>query len=339
MAAALELAPQVGVSRASEALGVARTSFYRARAPRVAVDAARPRPSPPRTLGPGERGKVLELLNSERFVDRAPKAVYAELLDEDHTYLCSWRTMYRILGENQEVRERRHQRRHPASTKPARLATAPPQVWSWDITKLRGPVKWTYYYLYVILDIFSRYAVGWMVAEQENATLAEQLIEESCSKQMINPGQLTIHADRGAPMTSKTVAELMVDLGVQKSHSRPHVSDDNPYSEAQFKTVKNHPTFPDRFGAIQDSRSFSRRLFGWYNTEHRHEGLGLLTPEAVHYGRAPEIIERRRVVLAAAYARHPERFVRRAPEPLTPPTAVWINPPPKTGGRTQEAAH
>jgi len=339
MAAALELAHEVGVSRTTEALGVARAGLYRARTPRVVIAAPRPRPSPPRTLGPGERGTVLELLNSERFVDQAPKAVYAELLDDDGTYLCSWRTMYRILAAAQEVRERRNQLRHPAYAKPELLATGPNQVWSWDITKLRGPVKWTYYYLYVLLDIFSRYAVGWMVAEQENATLAEQLIEQTCEKQMINPGQLTIHADRGAPMTAKTVAELMVDLGVQKSHSRPHVSDDNPYSEAQFKTVKNHPTFPDRFGAIQDARTFSRQLFAWYNTEHRHEGLGLLTPEAVHYGRAPEIIERRRAVLAAAYAQHPERFVRRAPEPLTPPAEVWINPPPKTAGATQEVAH
>jgi putative transposase len=339
MAAALELAHEVGVSRTTEALGVARAGFYRAREPRVAIAAPRPRPSPPRTLGPAERGTVLELLNSERFVDRAPKAVYAELLDEDGTYLCSWRTMYRILAAAQEVRERRNQLRHPAYAKPELLATGPNQVWSWDITKLRGPVKWTYYYLYVILDIFSRYAVGWMVAEQENATLAEHLIDATCEKQAIRPGQLTLHADRGAPMTAKTVAELMVDLGVQQSHSRPHVSDDNPYSEAQFKTVKNHPTFPDRFGAIQDARGFSRQLFAWYNTEHRHEGLGLLTPEAVHYGRAPEIIDRRRAVLAAAYARHPERFVKRAPEPLTPPAAVWINPPPKTAGATQEGAH
>ncbi len=337
MAAAWDLAHAVGVRRTTDALGVARASLYRAREPRVRVviEAPGPRPSPPRTLGTDERQQVLALLNSARFVDRAPKAVYAELLDEEGTYLCSWRTMYRILAEAQEVRERRNQLRHPAYAKPELLATGPNQVWSWDITKLRGPVKWTYYYLYVILDIFSRYAVGWMVAEQENATLAEALIDATCEKQAIAPGQLTIHADRGAPMTAKTVAELLVDLGVQKSHSRPHVSDDNPYSEAQFKTVKYHATFPDRFGAIQDARAFCRRLFEWYNTAHRHEGLGLLTPEAVHYGRAPAIIERRRDVLAVAYAQHPERFVRRAPEPLTPPAAVWINPPPKTAGTTQ----
>jgi putative transposase len=284
------------------------------------------RPAPPRALTDGERQAVLTVLHSERFVDVAPKAVYATLLDEGR-YLCSWRTMYRVLAGAAEVQERRNQLRHPAYTKPELLATGPNQVWSWDITKLLGPVTWTYYYLYVILDIFSRYVVGWLVADRESATLAERLIAATCEKQGIRAGELTIHADRGTAMTSKSVALLLADLGVTRTHSRPHVSDDNPYSEAQFKTLKYHPTFPERFGAVQDARAFCQGFFLWYNTEHRHDALGLLTPEAVHYGRVDAILEQRRTVLTAAYAAHPERFVRKPPEPLTPPTAAWINPP------------
>jgi putative transposase len=276
---------------------------------------------------------VLDVLHSDRFIDRAPKVVYATLLDDDGTYLCSWRTMYRLLAAADEVRERRAQRRHPVYTKPELLATGPNQVWSWDITKLRGPGKWTYYCLYVILDIFSRYVVGWMVAERESATLAERLIEETCEKHGIVAGQLTLHADRGTAMTAKTVAQLLVDLGVTRTHSRPHVSDDNPYSEAQFKTLKYSPTFPERFGSVQDARAFGQGFFPWYNTEHRHDALGLLAPAAVHYGQAGTILAQRRGVLTAAYAAHPERFVRQPPEPLAPPAAVWINPPAtRTGG-------
>jgi putative transposase len=278
---------------------------------------------------------VLEVLHSERFVDVAPKEVFATLLDE-RVYLCSWRTMYRILARANEVRERRNQLRHPAYTKPELLATKPNEVWSWDITKLLGPAKWTYFYLYVILDIFSRYVVGWMVAERESATLAQRLIDETCDKQGIQPGQLTIHADRGTAMTSKSVALLMADLGVTRTHSRPHVSDDNPYSEAQFKTMKYHPTFPERFGSIQDARAFCRIFFPWYNQEHRHDALALLTPEVVHYGRTEAILEQRRTVLEAAYAAHPERFVRKPPTPEAPPTAAWINPPRPTA---PEEAH
>jgi putative transposase len=278
---------------------------------------------------------VLEVLHSERFVDVAPKEVFATLLDE-RVYLCSWRTMYRILARAHEVRERRNQLRHPAYTKPELLATKPNEVWSWDITKLLGPAKWTYFYLYVILDIFSRYVVGWMVAEAESATLAQRLIEATCDKQAIPPGQLTIHADRGTAMTAKSVAMLMADLGVTRTHSRPHVSDDNPYSEAQFKTMKYHPTFPARFGSIQDARAFCRVFFPWYNQEHRHDALALLTPEVVHYGQTDAILEQRRTVLEAAYAAHPERFVRKPPKPEAPPTAAWINPPRPTA---PEEAH
>jgi putative transposase len=328
MTAALELATSVGVGCAAEAFELPRATVYRARPPRPAREPM-PRPAPPRALKVEERQAVLEVLHSERFVDVAPKEVFATLLDE-RVYLCSWRTMYRVLAGAQEVRERRNQLRHPAYAKPELLATKPNEVWSWDITKLLGPVKWTYFYLYVILDIFSRYVVGWMVAEGESATLAQRLIEATCDKQAIEPGQLTIHADRGTAMTSKSVALLMADLGVTRTHSRPHVSDDNPYSEAQFKTIKYHPTFPERFGSIQAARAFCRVFFPWYNAEHRHDALALLTPEAVHYGRTEAILEQRRIVLEAAYAAHPERFVRKPPEPAAPPTAAWINPPPST---------
>ena len=235
--------------------------------------------------------------------------------------------MYRILNEHQEVRERRDQLRHPNYTKPELLATGPNQLWSWDITKLKGPAKWTYYYLYTILDVFSRYVPGWLIAECESATLAKQLIAESCTKQGIEPDQLTLHADRGSAMRSKTVAHLLADLGVTKTHSRPYVSNDNPYSESQFKTMKYRPDFPERFGSIQDARAWARAFFHWYNHEHHHSGLGLLTPVTVHYGQAQAVIEQRRKVLLAAYAAHPERFVRGEPKPPSLPTEVWINKP------------
>ena len=269
---------------------------------------------------------MLAVLHEERFADRAPAEVHAQLLDETR-YLCSERTMYRILDENQEVRERRDQLRHPAYAAPELLATRPNELWSWDITKLAGPAKWTYFYLYVILDVFSRSVVGWMVAHRESAALAKKLIADTCARQGIVPEQLTLHADRGSSMTSKAVALLLSDLGVTKSHSRPHVSNDNPFSEAQFKTLKYRPEFPDRFGSIEDARAFCQAFFTWYNTEHRHSGIGLLTPEDVHLGRAALRLAVRAEVLAGAYDAHPERFVRGVPRPAAPPTAVWINPP------------
>ena len=324
MAAAEEIARTIGVAPACDALTVSRASLYRSRRPQLEVP--RSRPSPQRALSVPERQVVLGALHSDRFVDRAPAQVWAELID-DRTYYCSIRTMYRLLAENGEVRERRDQLRHPSYQKPELLATAPNQVWSWDITKLRGPVKWTCYHLYVVLDIFSRYVVGWMVAFKESATLAKRLIEESCRKQGIVAGQLTVHADRGTSMTSKPVALLLSDLGVTKTHSRPHVSNDNPYSEAQFKTLKYCPSFPDRFGGIEHARSFCHPFFTYYNTEHRHSGLGLMTPESIHYGYAEEILMARRETLQGAYAAHPERFVRKAPQPPALPTAAWINPP------------
>jgi putative transposase len=269
---------------------------------------------------------VIDILHSERFVDKAPAQVWATLLDEQ-TYLCSPRTMYRILAEHGEVRERRNQLRHPNYTKPELLAEAPNQVWSWDITKLLGPVKWTYFYLYVILDIFSRYVVGWMVAHRESAALARRLIETACRNQRIEPGQLTIHADRGGAMRSKSLALLLADLGVTKTHSRPHVSNDNPFSESQFKTLKYCPQFPERFGSIQDARAFGGPFFDYYNNEHRHSGIGLMTPAAVHYGMAKQLTATRQETLLAAYRSHPERFVHRPPQPPELPRAAWINPP------------
>jgi putative transposase len=280
----------------------------------------------PRALVAEERSKVRETLNSPRFQDQAPREVYANLLDEGR-YLCSWRTMYRILAENQEVKERRDQLRHPHYVKPELLATKPNQLWSWDITKMLGPTKWTYYYLYTIIDVFSRYVVGWMIAERESSSLAEELIAATCIRQGIQPGQLTIHADRGSSMTSKPVAFLLADLGVTKTHSRPQVSNDNPYSESHFKTMKYRPDYPDRFGSKQDARIWAEEFFRWYNHQHHHSGLGLLTPAVVHYGQAQQVREKRQLTLQNAFALHPERFVRGLPKPHPLPEAVWINPP------------
>jgi putative transposase len=325
MMAAETASETLGTVAACEALGVARASVYRRRQP-VRPPAARP--TPPRALDPVERQTVLETLNGERFLDQAPAQVHATLLDEG-TYLCSPRTMYRLLEAAGEVKERRDQVRRPHYAAPELLATRPNEVWSWDITKLLGPVKWTYFYLYVILDIFSRYVVGWMIAPQESAALAERLIAETCAKHGIAPGQLTLHADRGGAMRSKPVALLLADLGVVKTHSRPYVSNDNPFSEAQFRTLKYCPQFPDRFGSIEDGRAFGLAFFRWYNQDHRHSGLGFLTPAVVHFGQAEVVRASRDRVLAAAYARHPERFVNGRPHPADLPTAVWINPPVK----------
>jgi putative transposase len=323
MKAAHDLAHRVGRQRACRALNLPRASFYRHLR---GAPTPTPRAAPARALAMHERQAVLKHLHGERFRDHAPAQVYATLLDEG-LYLCSIRTMYRILESAGEVRERRNQLRHPNYMKPELLARAPNQVWSWDITKLRGPVKWSHFSLYVILDIFSRYVVGWMVAYGESAQLAKRLIEDTCTKQAIPDGQLTIHADRGSSMTSKPVAFLLSDLGVTKTHSRPHVSDDNPFSESQFKTMKYRPEFPEHFGSIEDARAFCREFFAWYNTEHHHSGIGLLTPHVVHHGHADDVIQSRQVVLSDAYTRNPERFVRKHPTPPEKPVAVWINPP------------
>lgn len=324
MEASEKFSAELGTAPACRAFGVPRSSLYRRRGQKG--EHPKPRPSPPRTLQKNERQTVLDVLHSQRFVDQAPAQVWATLLDEDQ-YLCSIRTMYRILEENQEVRERRDQLRHPTYKKPELLATQPNSVWSWDITKLKGPVKWSYFYLYVILDIFSRYVVGWLVAEREAAYLAKELIRETCEKQQVQRDQLTIHSDRGPSMKSKSVALLLADLGATKSHSRPYVPNDNPFSEAQFKTLKYRPEFPDRFGCIQDSRVFCRDFFDWYNNNHYHSGLNLLTPAMVHYGEAAEIIHHRQRIMDLAHQQYPERFVNKRPGVLGPPTEVWINPP------------
>jgi putative transposase len=338
MNAVEDLRPRVGTAPACWALGVSRATLYRQRRrARGLPRTVRPRPRPARALSGEERQAVLAVLHAERFMDKAPAEIFASLLDEG-SFLCAERTMYRLLAAASEIRERRDQLRHPPYQKPELLATGPNQVWSWDITRLLGPVKWSYFHLYVILDIFSRYVVGWMVAPRESATLAERLIAETCEKENIQRGQLTIHADRGTSMTSKPVALLLADLGVTKTHSRPHVSDDNPYSEAQFKTLKYRPEFPERFGLIEDARAFCRSFFPWYNTEHHHTGIGLLTPEMVHRGHVDRVTTARRKVLLTAYQHHPERFVRRPPAPPAVPPAVWINQP-KQLPASKEALH
>jgi putative transposase len=320
-----EIEPIIGTLPACRALGASRAGVYRRRRP-PRVREHRPRPAPARALSEPERACVLEQLHSERFVDASPAEVWATLLDEG-TYLASERTMYRLLAADGEVRERRAQLTHPSYARPELLAERPNEVHSWDITKLKGPAKWTYYYLYVILDVFSRYAVGWTVQDREDSQVAKALIAQVCDQQQIDRGQLTVHADRGSSMTSRPVAFLLADLGVTKTHNRPYTSTDNPYSEAHFKTLKYRPGFPARFDSIEHARAFCRGFFDWYNHAHRHSGIGLMTPATVHHGRAEQTHAARADVLAAAYAATPERFVRRPPRPPALPTAAWINKP------------
>jgi len=316
--------PELGIVAACAALGLARATYYRQLEPPMLGPA--PKRRSPRAMTGDEKKAVLAVLHEERFIDLAPSEVYATLLDEG-TYHCSERSMYRVLAENQEVRERRAQLRHPKYAAPELLATKPNQLWSWDITKLHGPTKWRYFYLYVILDVFSRYVVGWLVAPAESKALAKRFIRETCERQGIVPGTLTVHADRGSSMKSKPVALLLADLGVTKSHSRPHVSNDNPFSEAQFKTLKYRPDFPARFGCIEDARAHIKDFIDWYNLEHHHSGVGLFTPYDVHHGLAAQRYADRAIVLQAAHSAHPERFVRGVPVPLALPTEVWINKP------------
>ena len=326
MHAAESLAQNVRVKKACQALGIPRASYYYYQKCKKALSCERVYSAPPLALSEQEQQAVLAILHNERFLDKAPHEIYATLLDEG-TYLCSTRTMYRILKKHGEVRERRNQLLRPNYQKPELLAMASNQIWSWDITKLKGPAKWTYFYLYVILDIFSRYVVGWMVAHREQAVLAQRLIADSCQKQAIKPEQLVIHADRGSSMTSKPVAFLLSDLGITKSHSRPYVSNDNPYSESQFKTLKYRPDFPGNFGSIEDARVFCKNFFAWYNREHHHSGIGLLKPEDVHYGRTDQIMKERSLVLNNAFENHPERFKGISPKPPGIPVAAWINQP------------
>ncbi len=318
------------------AVGLARSTYYRIIKPVEIKEKERVKPR--RALNEAERQQVLEIMHEERFVDKAPGEIYARLLDEGK-YYCSISTMYRILRSNNEVRERRDQLKHPEYEKPELLATAPNQVWSWDISKVKGPYKWTHYHLYVIIDIFSRYVVGWMVASRESATLAKMLISETCKRQGIDQDQLTIHSDRGPSMTSNSVALLLADLGVTKSLNRPYVSNDNPYSESQFKTIKYRPHFPKRFGSIQDARAVCRSLFAWYNKEHYHTGIALMTPYVVHYGQASVCNSARQITLDSAYTAHPERFVKGKPKTLPLPEAAWINKPSADAAERLRKAH
>jgi transposase InsO family protein len=328
MAAVIALAPASGLAAAAcAALGVSRASVHRHRGCLKRPPApSRPRPKPKRALSTEQRLAVRDILREPDFVDLAPAEIYATLLDQG-VYHCSIRTMYRILGEHDEVRERRQQLRHPVYQKPELLAEGPNQVWSWDITKLMGPAKWTYFYLYVVIDIFSRRVVGWCVADAETASLFKPLFEETLAKHLVPPGQLTLHADRGAAMKAKATALMLADLGVTKSHSRPYTSNDNPFSESHFKTLKYQPEFPKRFGCIEDAKAFCRRFFDWYNQDHHHAGLGLMTPDQVHYGQADAIYAARQDTLDHAFSVNPERFVHKAPQPPAKPTAAWINPP------------
>lgn len=324
METAQQLAQQIGVSPACHHLGVPRSSLYRAR---QAKKMSQARPAPARTLTPQERDEVHQVLNSERFVDQAPRQVYATLLDEGH-YLCHWRTMYRIMAQFGENRERRNQLRHPRYAKPELVATGPRQLWSWDITKLKGPTKYSAFYLYLIIDVYSRFVVGWLLAQKESELLAHHLISQTCRKQGIVRQQLTLHADRGGPMRAKSVAQLLIDLSVAKSHSRPHTPDDNPFSEAHFKTLKYQPDYPDRFASFQDALTWTRSFITFYNFDHYHSALSLLTPAVVHYGLADHCQAQRQQVLQAAYQQHPERFVKGIPVPAPLPAEVWINQPP-----------
>jgi putative transposase len=334
---------QLGIALLCSALTVPRASYYRHSSPASEVAASDVPASgslarrQPRALSVEERSEVLAVLHEPRFADQSPGEVYATLLDEGR-YLCSERTMYRILAANEEVRERRAQLTHPKYKAPELLATKPNELWSWDITKLLGPTKWSYFHLYVILDVFSRYVVGWMVADRESAVLAEKLIQETCERQKIPRDQLTIHADRGSSMKSKPVAFLLADLGFTKTHSRPHVSNDNPYSESHFKTLKYRPDFPGRFGSLQDARQFCEGFFYWYNCLHHHSGIALLTPHDLHHGFATARQDARALVLAHAYAKHIIRFPKGRPRVASPPKEVWINKP-KTTSTTENPSH
>ena len=311
--------------QACRLLGRSRATCYRRRRPPAQGPPA-PRPAPPNKLTEPERQHVLSVLRSPEFCDLAPAQIWARLLD-DGVYLCSISTMYRLLTIVGENRERRRQRTHPAKKKPELIATAPNRVWSWDITKLKGPNRGEYYELFVIIDIYSRYIVNWCVSPAETGDLAAEFIDAAYQEQGVSKGQLILHADRGSAMTSKPVSQLLVDLGVARSHSRPHVSNDNPYSEAQFKTLKYCPAFPNRFGSIADARAFCVEFFDHYNHIHRHSGIGLHTPASVHYGTATKIRAQRAVTLDAAYTSNPTRFRHRRPEPPKLPAVAWINEP------------
>lgn len=336
MMAAKSLSEETTISNACACLGVPRSSFYRVQSKKSSCNSLDVRP--PLALSEEEKSAVIELMHSERFADKTPYEIYGTMLDEGQ-YLCSIRTMYRYLSELGESNERRRNHKKRDDIKPELLAIQPNEVWSWDITKLKGPQKWTYFYLYVIIDIYSRYVVGWVVSESERSDLASDFIEQTCSKQNIKPEQLTLHADRGASMKSKLVANLLGDLGVTKTHNRPYVSDDNPYSESQFKTLKYCPEFPKQFGSLQDARAFCRTFFMWYNNEHRHTGIALFTPQAVHYGQDKELLKTRNLALTTAFTANPERFKNNKPKAAEVPDAVYINKPKSGEEQLEVAAH
>ncbi len=321
--AAETLGQQVGVAEACRVLAVPRSSLYEARKPK---SEPAPRPTPPRALSAEERARIREIANSERFCDSDPRTIYATLLDEG-VYWCDWRTIYRILEEHDEVQERRPQRRAVKRIKPQLRATQPNQVWSWDITQLKGPQR--IFYLYTIIDVYSRYVIGWMIAKRERGELAEQLIAETCEAEGIEPGTLILHSDRGSAMRSQPVSALLQKLEVAKSFSRPYTPTDNPYSEAHFKTLKFRPDYPGHFEGLEQARDWMRTFVHWYNHEHYHSGLALLTPAIVHHGEVEAVVDQRQHVLDAAYAQHPERFVRGRPTVARPPQEVWINQPEK----------
>lgn len=323
MSAVVQVQPAVPIAPLCKALGVSRATVHRRLRPRATAPA---RPTPARALDEAEKQRIVEVLCSDRFVDRSPAEVVYTLLDEGR-YLASERTMYRVLAERAEVRERRNQLSHPKHVRPELVASAPNAAWSWDITKLRTTVKWSYLYLYVLLDLFSRYVVGWMIAHQESAALAKVLIEQSVTKHDVAPGTLVLHSDRGAPMTSKTLAQLLSDLDVARSFSRPHTSNDNPFSESQFRTAKYHPSYPGRFATIDEALGWGRSFFPWYNDEHHHSGIAFLTPSDVYFGRAEAVLERRHATRLAAHAKHPERFPHGPPKRQELAPATYINPP------------
>ena len=321
-----DLSAKVGTKKACNSFSIPRSSYYYWKHPATKPALYKERKLPDFAYTPAEKQEILNVMNSDIYMNQTPYEIYASQLDAGE-YRCSVRTMYRILSENDQVKERRKIRRSTNYKKPELLSIKTNQVWTWDITKLKGSEKWTYFYLYVIIDIFSRFVVGWMVAYRELSSLAKKFIEETCQKQDIKRGQLTIHADRGASMKSKQVAFLLSDLGVTKSHSRPYVSNDNPFSESHFKTMKYRPEFPERFNSLAEARKFCRLFFDWYNKEHYHSGIGFLTPESIHYGFAENILENRKKVLLNAFEKNPKRFRFKKPKLKNLPKSVWINKP------------